>query len=93
MICGEDKAEELEQIIFTETTTIGIREYPLMRSILNREEKEVETVYGKAAVKQVTFGDMTRAYPEYDTVKKLAKKNKVPFMDVFDAVKEAAKKK
>lgn len=93
VICGEEKAEELEQIIFTETTTIGIREYPLMRSILNREEKEVETVYGKAAVKQVTFGDMTRAYPEYDTVKKLAKKNKVPFMDVFDAVKEAAKKK
>ena len=93
VICGEDKAEELEQIIFTETTTIGIREYPLRRSILNREEKEVETVYGKAAVKQVTFGDMTRAYPEYDTVKKLAKKNKVPFMDVFDAVKEAAKKK
>ena len=93
VICGEDKAEELEQIIFTETTTIGIREYPLMRSILNREEKEVETVYGKAAVKQVTFGDMTRAYPEYDTVKKLAKKNKEPFMDVFDAVKEAAKKK
>lgn len=93
VICGEDKAEKLEQIIFTETTTIGIREYPLMRSILNREEKEVETVYGKAAVKQVTFGDMTRAYPEYDTVKKLAKKNKVPFMDVFDAVKEAAKKK
>ena len=93
VICGEDKAEELEQIIFTETTTIGIREYPLGRSVLNREEKEVETVYGKAAVKQVTFGDMTRAYPEYDTVKKLAKKNKVPFMDVFDAVKEAAKKK
>lgn len=93
VICGEDKAEELEQIIFTETTTIGIREYPLMRSILDREEKEVETVYGKAAVKQVTFRDMTRAYPEYDTVKKLAKKSKVPFMDVFDAVKEAAKKK
>lgn len=93
VICREDKAEELEQIIFTETTTIGIREYPLGRSVLDREEKEVETVYGKASVKQVTFGDMTRAYPEYDTVKKLAKKNKVPFMDVFDAVKEAAKKK
>lgn len=93
VICKEDQVEALKQIIFTETTTIGIREYPLRRSILDREEKEVETVYGKAAVKQVTFRDMTRAYPEYDTVKKLAKKNKVPFMDVFDAVKEAAKKK
>lgn len=92
VICKEDQVEEMEKIIFTETTTIGIREYPLRRSILDREEKEVETVYGKAAVKQVTFGDMTRAYPEYDTVKKLAKKSKVPFMDVFDAVKEAAKK-
>lgn len=93
VICREDKVEEMEKIIFTETTTIGIREYPLRRSILNREEKEVETVYGKAAVKQVTFRDMTRAYPEYDTVKKLAKRNKVPFMDIFDAVKEAAKEK
>ena len=93
VICGEEKAEKLEKIIFTETTTIGIREYPLRRSILDREEKEVETVYGKAAVKQVTFRDMTRAYPEYDTVKKLAKRNKVPFMDIFDAVKEAAKEK
>lgn len=93
VICGEDQVEELEQIIFTETTTIGIREYPLGRSVLDREEKEVETVYGKASVKQVSLGKMTRVYPEYDAVKKLAKKNKVPFMDVFDAVKEAAKKK
>ena len=93
VICREDKVEEMEKIIFTETTTIGIREYPLRRSVLDREEKEVETVYGKAAVKQVTFRDMTRAYPEYDTVKKLAKRNKVPFMDIFDAVKEAAKEK
>lgn len=92
VICKEDQVEELEQIIFTETTTIGIREYPLGRSVLDREEKEVETVYGKASVKQVFLGKMTRSYPEYETVKKLAKKSKVPFMDVFDAVKEAAKK-
>ena len=92
VICKEDQVEELEQIIFTETTTIGIREYPLGRSVLDREEKEVETVYGKASVKQVSLGKMIRSYPEYETVKKLAKKSKVPFMDVFDAVKEAAKK-
>lgn len=35
VICGEEKAEELEKIIFTETTTIGIREYPLGRSVLD----------------------------------------------------------
>ena len=35
VICGEEKAEELEKIIFTETTTIGIREYPLGRSVLS----------------------------------------------------------
>ena len=93
VICREDKVEELEKIIFTETTTIGIREYPLRRSVLKREEKEVKTVYGKAAVKQVSLGKITRSYPEYETVKKLAKKNKVPFIEVFDAVKEAAKKK
>ena len=35
VICGEEKAEKLEKIIFTETTTIGIREYPLGRSVLD----------------------------------------------------------
>lgn len=89
VICKEDKKEKLEEIIFRETTTIGIRESsPLMRSILHREEKEVDTAYGKARVKEVTLGGEKRVYPEYESVKKLAEEKDVSFQTVFDAVKQ-----
>lgn len=89
VICKDDKKEKMEEIIFRETTTIGIREFSsLMRSILHREEKEVETVYGKAKVKEVTFAGEKRSYPEYESVKKLAEEKDVPFQTVFEAVRQ-----
>ena len=43
VICKESEVEALEEIIFRETTTIGIRRMKLERSILQREIREVET--------------------------------------------------
>ena len=92
VICRKEDMEKLEQVIFEETTTIGIREMPVMRSILERKEKEVDTAYGKAMVKGVSLGSHVKWYPEYETVKTLAEEKGVPFTDVFDAVKQAAGK-
>lgn len=93
VIAKKDDVEKLEKIIFEETTTIGIREIKTERTCLSREEKEVETSYGKASAKGVYLKDRMKWYPEYKTVKKLAKKHKIPFSDVFDAVKVAAEKR
>lgn len=93
VIAEKDDVEELEQIIFGETTTIGIREMKVERTCLPREEKEVVTPYGTASAKGVHLKDRMKWYPEYKTVKKLAKKRKIPFSDVFDAVKTAAEKR
>ena len=93
VIAKKDDVEKLEKIIFEETTTIGIREIKMERQVLSREEKEVETSYGKASAKGVYLKDRMKWYPEYKTVKKLAKKHKIPFSDVFDAVKTAAEKR
>ena len=46
-----EKREELEQLIFSCTTTIGVRRYPVERTILPREVKEIQTRYGAAKVK------------------------------------------
>lgn len=93
VIAKKDDVEKLEKIIFEETTTIGIREIKMERTCLSREEKEVETSYGKASAKGVHLKDRMKWYPEYKTVKKLAKKRKIPFSEVFDAVKAAAEKR
>lgn len=88
VICKEEKKKEMEEIIFRETTTIGIREFSsLMRSILHREEKEVDTSFGPVKVKEVTLGSEKRCYPEYESVKKLAEEKHVPFQTIFDEVK------
>ncbi len=89
VICKEDQMEELEQIIFEETTTIGIREFPsVMRSILKREKKEIETPFGNVQVKEVTLQGKTKCYPEYESVKAVAQEAGVTFAEVYGAARK-----
>lgn len=91
VICKKSKMEELEDIIFKETTTIGIREFPsVMRSILHRNQKQVETPFGIAEVKEVALPGERRFYPEYESVKAIAEKEHLPFVEVYHLVKALA---
>ena len=91
VICKKSRMEELEDIIFKETTTIGIREFPsVMRSILHRNQKQVETPFGIAEVKEVALPGERRFYPEYESVKAIAEKEHLPFVEVYHLVKALA---
>ncbi len=87
VICDEEKEEALSNIIFSETTTIGIRRQRMERTVLSRKAEIVETEYGVIAVKTVTLPGLgTRSYPEYESVKKAAEKHQVALEDVRRAV-------
>lgn len=91
VICKKSRMEALEDIIFKETTTIGIREFPsVMRSILHRNQKQVETPFGIAEVKEVALPGERRFYPEYESVKTIAEKEHLPFAEVYHLVKALA---
>ena len=91
VICRKSKMEALEDIIFKETTTIGIREFPsVMRSILRRNQKQVETPFGIAEVKEVALPGERRFYPEYESVKAIAEKEHLPFAEMYHLVKALA---
>lgn len=91
VICRKSKMEALEDIIFKETTTIGIREFPsVMRSILRRNQKQVETPFGIAEVKEVALPGERRFYPEYESVKAIAEKEHLPFAEIYHLVKALA---
>lgn len=93
VICKKSKMEEIEDIIFKETTTIGIREFPsVMRSILRRNQKRVETPFGMAEVKEVALPGERRFYPEYESVKAIAEKEHLPFAEVYHLVKALAER-
>lgn len=87
VLCGSDQIAAMEQIIFEDTTTIGIRRCPMERTALPREEVSVETPYGTALAKRVVLpGGEVRAYPEYTSVAALARASNVSYQAVYQAV-------
>lgn len=91
VICEEEKIAQLEQIIFEETTTIGIRRIRVERSVLGRNIEKVQTPYGDALVKVCHLGDETRIYPEYESVVKICKEHQLPYQEVYDIVRDSHK--
>lgn len=86
VLCKENLREVLEAIIFSETTTIGIRRSTLQRTLLKRDITTVQSPYGEVEVKVCTTPDGEKFYyPEFESVKALALKKNVPFKLVFNA--------
>ena len=89
VICDEEKLEELENIIFFESTTIGIRRIPVYRSVLPRETRKVKTPYGEGVVKICSMPDGSkRVYPEYESVKDLAQNSGKSYEEIYQILKE-----
>ena len=79
--------EKLARILFSETSTIGARYYPVGRMILKRSTDHVKTRYGTVRVKIIEEPDGSkRATPEYDDLKRLAAAKKIPLRVVHDEV-------
>jgi uncharacterized protein (TIGR00299 family) protein len=79
--------DKLAAILFQETSTIGVRCYPVERMILQREAKKMQTRFGEITVKIVVLPDGSkRITPEYDELKKLAAAKKLPLKRIYDEV-------
>lgn len=86
VICDETKIAELEQIIFEETTTIGIRRSPVERSVLDRQIQKIMTPLGEAEVKVCQIGQKKKIYPEYESVVRLCKENHMTYQEVYETI-------
>lgn len=78
VICKPDMKDILQDIIFSETTTIGIRYTIEERTELPREIVDIETEYGTVKAKKILHQENTYLYPEYESIKKLAMENNMP---------------
>ncbi len=94
VICDRDSQASCEQILFRETSTLGIRCRLQERKILHREVYEVITKYGKARVKfalrDQTYSDQVyTVQPEYEDCAELARSHNVPLTLIQEVVKLA----
>ncbi len=88
VICPLDRSIDCEQIIFKETSTIGIRRDRQTRSILPREIESVVTKYGTVRVKVARnnlVGDdsIVNVQPEYEDCATIAQKHQVAWIEVY----------
>ena len=86
VLADPNKETELTELIFSETTTLGIRRLPIQRHILERRTDTVQTPYGPIRVKIADIGGKQRITPEYDDCVRIAREKQVPILDVYKAV-------
>ena len=91
MAKGSD-LEKMREMIFTHTSTIGIRERQLERTCMARENREVMTSYGSVSVKVCSWENVKKFYPEYESVKLAAQKSNSAFRSVYEAALQALEK-
>jgi len=93
VIAEPSHRERLAKILFRETSTIGIRYYPVNRMILKRAVSRVKTKFGTVKVKVIEEPDGTkRATPEYEDLRRIAQAKKIPLKLLYDEVVRSFKK-
>ena len=90
VLCKPEDAGKLAQIIFTETTTLGVRRRDEMRQTLARRWEKVDTTWGEVRIKIASMnGTVTNYAPEYEDCRRIAAEHHVPLKAVMGEAVEA----
>lgn len=95
VLCRPEDAGKLQDLIFTETTTIGIRRREEKREVLSRKLITVDTQWGVVRMKLASMnGTVTNFAPEYEDCRKIASEHHVPLKTVMqEALRQYAAEK
>ena len=90
ILCRAEERPSLSELLFSETTTLGIRSYEVERRALQRKIVAVETQYGRIDVKVAQLnGHILKAMPEYEQCRQAARDAEVPLRMVEEAARAA----
>ena len=90
VLCDARHRESIMNLLFTETTTLGVRSYEVFRRALQRTVVSVETQYGRIDVKVAHLnGKVVNEMPEFDQCREAARSANVPLKTVEEAVRSA----
>ncbi len=87
VLCKPDQVHRMEEMLFTETTTLGIRRIPVDRTSLERKTMEIETSLGNLKVKAAyRNGELLKVAPEYEECKRIAIEKNLPLKKVYELI-------
>ena len=94
ILCREEEAGQLEEIVFRETPTLGIRKYAVEREELERRFEKVETRFGELTVKLAyRNGTLLKFSPEYEECREAAEQKGIPLFQIYNEVNRVAGEK
>jgi pyridinium-3,5-bisthiocarboxylic acid mononucleotide nickel chelatase len=90
VLCKPEDASKLTQLVFSETTTLGVRRRDEMRQTLARRWENVRTPWGEVRIKIASMnGTVTNYSPEYEDCRRIAAEHRVPLKTVMGSAVEA----
>ena len=90
VLCKPEDASKLTQLIFTETTTLGVRRRDEVRQTLSRRWENVRTQWGEVRIKIASMnGTITNYAPEYEDCRRIAAEHRVPLKTVMQEAARA----
>jgi hypothetical protein len=84
VLCGEAEEERFKQLLFKHTTTLGIKRFPIEKTVLSRTFESLETSLGKVTMKNVLMGDeVIRSKPELEDCREIARRHDISLEEVY----------
>ena len=94
VLCDVGKQKSIEEILWLNSSTFGLRSYKVTKSMLRRETVKVKTKYGEMTIKNGYLnGRIIKFKPEYEECKRLAKENSVSIQDIYKSIRSAERTK
>ncbi len=87
ILCKKENEVQVRDVLLSETTTLGFRQYDVKKTVLDREVRQIQTDIGKVNIKYAYLdGKLIKYKPEYEDCKKIAGKLKMPIKDVYNRI-------
>ncbi|MFW5699860.1 MAG: nickel pincer cofactor biosynthesis protein LarC [Bacteroidota bacterium] len=83
----EKRSEAIKSLLFRHTSTIGLRKTKVQKTMLQREEKKLQTKYGEITIKYTVIDDGNRKWkPEYEDCKRIAEKHNISLQEIYNEI-------
>lgn len=87
IICENEYAETVREIIFRESTSLGIRTFRFRKDTLMRKPEVIETEFGRINIKRSFYKDReVSVKPEYDDCRRIAVEKGIPVKEVYNKI-------
>ena len=87
VICEPGLGGIVKEIIFTESTSVGIRTFPFRKDTLSRKFEVIKTPYGGVTVKRSYYNEKeVSCKPEFDDCRKIALEKNIPLKEVYNNI-------